>query len=211
METREAVAQDAPFITADPGHAPADTPRGVEALTRRSRDGTWTKKLNRSYFGFKLHVKTDLRYGLIRAFKTTTASVHDSQVDLSRRGEAVYRDKGYFGVGASEGIRRHDAAWDEGRADRYLGQAAQYPHIEEEGANRADILRAQACVQGRARAGDHSAPRQGEEHALLLPVLQPDAGAYHKQGTGIGSRRMLKMMAKRRMLRNEAMAEGGDS
>ena len=122
VETREAVAQDAPFITADPGHAPADTPRGVEALTRRSRDGTWTKKLNRSYFGFKLSVKTDLRYGLIRAFRATTASVHDSQVDLSRRGEAVYRDKGYFGVGASEGIRRHDAAWDEGRADRYLGR-----------------------------------------------------------------------------------------
>jgi len=97
VEKKGKAAQDATFITADPGHAPME-PRGIQALTRRSRDGAWTKKLNRSYFGFKPHVKTDLKYGLIRAFETTTASVHDSQVDLSRRGEVVYRDKGYFGV-----------------------------------------------------------------------------------------------------------------
>ncbi len=33
-------------------------------------------------------------YGLIRDLETTTASVHDSQVDLSKEGEVVYRDKG---------------------------------------------------------------------------------------------------------------------
>ncbi len=32
--------------------------------------------------------------------ETTTASVHDSQIDLSREGEVVYRDKGYFGAPA---------------------------------------------------------------------------------------------------------------
>jgi IS5 family transposase len=69
-------------------------------LTRRSRDGSWTKKGRRSYFGYKLHLKADLKYGLIRAFKATTASMHDSQVDLSERGEVVYRDRGYFGVAA---------------------------------------------------------------------------------------------------------------
>jgi transposase, IS5 family len=36
---------------------------------------------------------------LIRDIETTTtASLHDSQVDLSIEGEAVLRDKGYFGV-----------------------------------------------------------------------------------------------------------------
>jgi hypothetical protein len=30
-----------------------------------------------SYFGYKLHLKADLKYGLIRAFKATTASLHD--------------------------------------------------------------------------------------------------------------------------------------
>ena len=37
-----------------------------------------------------------LEHGLIRDIETTTASVHDSQVDLSN--PVVYRDKGYFGV-----------------------------------------------------------------------------------------------------------------
>jgi len=35
---------------------------------------------------------------LIRALQTTTASVHDSQIDLSEKGEVVYRDQGYFGA-----------------------------------------------------------------------------------------------------------------
>ncbi len=59
------VIQDASFITADPGHAPADTPRGKEAKTRRSRDGTWAKKGSKSHFGFKLHILMDKEYQLI--------------------------------------------------------------------------------------------------------------------------------------------------
>ena len=39
-------------------------------------------------------------YGLIRAVETTTASVHDNQVDLSSERERVDRDKGYFGASA---------------------------------------------------------------------------------------------------------------
>ncbi len=109
LKVKKGVVQDASFITSDPGHAPADKPRGGEALTRRSRDGSWTKKGSRSYYGFKLHTKADVDLGLIRDLETTTASVHDSQVDLSRKGEVVYRDKGYFGVeprGYSATMRR---------------------------------------------------------------------------------------------------------
>lgn len=97
---RNGSIQDATFITADPGHAKADKPRGDEAKTRRSRDGTWTKKGSKSSFGYKLHSKVDREFGLIRVLETTTASLHDSQVDLSEEGEVVYRDKGYFGVEA---------------------------------------------------------------------------------------------------------------
>jgi len=32
--------------------------------------------------------------------EVTTASTHDSQVDLSEEGEVIYRGKGYFGVPA---------------------------------------------------------------------------------------------------------------
>ncbi len=47
-----------------------------------------------------MHQKTDIDYCLIREIETTTASTHDSQVDLSEAGEIVLRDRGYFGVKA---------------------------------------------------------------------------------------------------------------
>jgi IS5 family transposase len=97
LKVRKGVAQDASFITADPGQNNSK-PRGDDALTRRSRDGTWAKRLRESVFGYKVHVKTDIDLGLIRAVDATSASVHDSRVDLSEPGEVVYRDKGYFGV-----------------------------------------------------------------------------------------------------------------
>lgn len=81
--------QDSTFIHSDPGHAKADKPRRNEAKTRRSGDGTWTKKGNQSHFGYKLHSIIDRDYELIRRFKTTTALVHDSQVDLSKENEVV--------------------------------------------------------------------------------------------------------------------------
>jgi IS5 family transposase len=90
--------QDATFITSDPGHAKADKPRGDDAKTRRSRDGTWGKKGTKSEFGFKLHTIIDKDNQFIRRFDTSTASLHDSQIDLSQKGETVYRDKGYFGT-----------------------------------------------------------------------------------------------------------------
>ena len=109
LKVKKGVIQDATFITSDPGHAKADKPRGNEAKTRRSKDGTWTKKNSKSYFGYKLHSKTDIDYGFIRDIETTTASVHDTQVDLSKPGEIVYKDKGYFGAvskGFSATMRR---------------------------------------------------------------------------------------------------------
>ena len=56
-------------------------------------------KNNQTLFGYKSHILTDLSpIPIIESYATTTASVHDSQVDLSRSGVPVYRDKGYFGV-----------------------------------------------------------------------------------------------------------------
>ena len=52
-------------MTADPDHTPVDNPRGDEAKTRRSKDGTWVKKGKKSYFGYKLHTKEDCDFGLI--------------------------------------------------------------------------------------------------------------------------------------------------
>lgn len=97
LKVKEGVIQDATFITADPGHQRVNEPRGPEAKTRRNKEGEWTKKNGKSYYGFKLHTLADMDYSLIRRLETTTAEVHDNQVDLSEPGEVVYRDRGYFG------------------------------------------------------------------------------------------------------------------
>ena len=98
LQVKRGTIQDATFIEADPGKS--KKPKDGVAKTRCSRDGTWTKKGKKSYFGFKLHQKTDIDYCLIREIEVTTAKIHDSQVDLSKEGEVVIRDRGYFGVPA---------------------------------------------------------------------------------------------------------------
>jgi IS5 family transposase len=98
LQVKRGTIQDATFIEAD--HGSSKKPRGDEAKTRRSRDGTWAKKGDETHFGYKLHQKTDLDYCLIREIATTTASLHDSQIDLSIEGEPVLRDRGYFGAKA---------------------------------------------------------------------------------------------------------------
>lgn len=115
LKVRKGVAQDASFITADPG--PSGKPRGEQARTRRSRDGDWAKRKKGSVFGYKVHLKSDLNHGLVRDLETTTASVHDGRVDLSLPGEVVYRDKGYFGVKP----RGHDATMRRGVRGHPLG------------------------------------------------------------------------------------------
>ena len=87
LKVKRGTIQDATFIEADPGKSKR-TSDGV-AKTRHSRDGTWTKKGKKSYFGYKLHQKSDIDYGLIREIETTTAKVHDSRADLSIEGEVV--------------------------------------------------------------------------------------------------------------------------
>ncbi len=98
LTIKRGMIQDASFILADPVHAKMDKPRGNEAKTRRSKDGTWVKKGQKSHFGYKLHTIVDKETQIIRRFATSTASLHDSQIDLSESGETVYRDRGYFGT-----------------------------------------------------------------------------------------------------------------
>ena len=98
LSVKRGTIQDATFIEADPGRS--KKPKDGVAKTRHSRDGTWAKKGKESHFGYKLHQKSDIDYCLIREIETTTAKVHDSQVDLSKEGEIVIRDRGYFGVTA---------------------------------------------------------------------------------------------------------------
>jgi IS5 family transposase len=98
LKIKEGVIQDATFITADPGHKKVEEPRGPTAKTRRNKDGEWTKKNGKSHYGYKLHSKMDIDHQLIREIETTPASVHDSQIDLTKPREVLYRDRAYFGA-----------------------------------------------------------------------------------------------------------------
>jgi len=116
LHVKRGTIQDATFIEADPGSS--KKLRGEDAKTRRSRDGTWAKKGNETHFGYKLHQKTDIDYCLIREIETTTASLHDSQVDLSAKDEIVLRDRGYFGAEA-KGI---DFTMKRRTSEKHLGE-----------------------------------------------------------------------------------------
>lgn len=48
------------------------------AKTRRTKDGTWTKKNSVSHLGNKLHTVQGTDIPLIREFVVTTASLHSS-------------------------------------------------------------------------------------------------------------------------------------
>ena len=51
-------AQDATFITADPGHEKHEESR-YEGNTRRSMDGSFTRMNNKTYFGYRGHSIVD--------------------------------------------------------------------------------------------------------------------------------------------------------
>jgi len=99
IKIEEGTIQDARFIEADPGKKRSGMEgRGREARTSRSTDGSWTKKNGKSHFGFKLHTKVRRGSKIIEELAVTTASVHDSNIDLASPDDIIYRDKAYTGV-----------------------------------------------------------------------------------------------------------------
>ncbi|VUT27665.1 MAG: hypothetical protein SYNGOMJ08_00215 [Candidatus Syntrophoarchaeum sp. GoM_oil] len=102
--------QDATFIEADIGKKRYQKDKKGEKegerikytpkqLSHIDRDGSFSIKNGQVHYGYKGHTKSDIDFQLIREFDLSTASIHDSQVDLSEGGDiAIYRDKGYAGV-----------------------------------------------------------------------------------------------------------------
>lgn len=100
IKVKEGKIQDATFIEADPGKKNSGmNGRRREAKTSRSRDGTWTKKGKKNYFGFKSHIKVDDNTKIITEVAVTTAKTFDGHIDLAKPEDVVYRDKAYSGSG----------------------------------------------------------------------------------------------------------------
>jgi transposase, IS5 family len=99
ISVEKGVIQDAVFIIAEPGKTRSGmNERGQAAKTSRSRDGSWTKKGKKSYFGYKAHTKVQRGSKIVETFAVTTARVHDNAIDLTNPEDVVYRDKGYTGT-----------------------------------------------------------------------------------------------------------------
>lgn len=108
-KVKKGVIQDASFIEADAGRARIQREKKAERegkkikYTKRQlqhidRDGSFAVKNGQVYYGYKNHMKVDVDYDLIRKYDASTASLHDGEIDLIKKGDHVaYRDKGYFG------------------------------------------------------------------------------------------------------------------
>lgn len=59
------------------GEVPADW--SAKKAAHKDTDARWTKKNGVAFYGYKNHVNVDRTYKLIRKYKVTDASVHDSQ------------------------------------------------------------------------------------------------------------------------------------
>jgi len=82
MERTSETAQDATFITSDPGHEKHLETREL-GNTRRSKDGTFTKKNNKTYFGYKRNILTDDNVvPIIRSYAVTTAKAFNKKKGL---------------------------------------------------------------------------------------------------------------------------------
>jgi len=58
-----------------------------------------TKKGNNWYFGMKAHIGVDHKSGIVHSIKTTTAKVHDKQMQadlLHKQEKAIFGDKEYY-------------------------------------------------------------------------------------------------------------------
>ena len=55
-------------------------------------------KNRKAHFGHKLHTSQCVEKDMIHNYAVTTASVHDSKIDLGIPGIVNYKDEGYFGV-----------------------------------------------------------------------------------------------------------------
>lgn len=80
------------------GEPPQDWPQAKRM--QKDVDARWTRKHGKSYYGYKLHANTDRRWGFIRAYDVTAASVTDTEVfesilDPANTCKDVYADRGY--------------------------------------------------------------------------------------------------------------------
>lgn len=79
-----------------------------QKLRQKDTQARWTKKHNKSHYGYKNHIDMDNQHKLIRCYHTTDASVHDSQV----LAELIDPYNTHASVFADSAYRSHDIEHD---------------------------------------------------------------------------------------------------
>jgi IS5 family transposase len=108
FKVEKGTIQDAAFIEADLGKKRYSKEKKAKKkgktieysekqLSHIDKDGSFSVKHGQVHYGYKSHIKLDVDHHLIRRVEVTTASVHDGDIDLSKRDEVVYRDKAFTG------------------------------------------------------------------------------------------------------------------
>jgi len=107
-QVKKGTIQDASFIEADLGKKRYRKDKKAKKngesvqysekqLRHMDKDGSFSVKHGQIHYGYKSHIKLDVDQHLIRDFDVTTASVHDSDIDLAESDEVIYRDKAFTG------------------------------------------------------------------------------------------------------------------
>ena len=86
--------------TVKDGKTPEDWKSKPAKNRQKDKDARWTKKNERSYFGYKNHIGIDRRHKFVRRYVVSDASVHDSQkledvLDMSNTASDVWADSAY--------------------------------------------------------------------------------------------------------------------
>jgi len=82
------------------GKVPEEWQSNPNKLRQKDVDARWTKKNEENHYGYKNHVNIDRKHKLIRNFKVTAASVHDSQalediLDTNNGSRDIWADSAY--------------------------------------------------------------------------------------------------------------------
>ena len=111
------VIQDATFVEAERGRARQTREKKAEEdgkeiiytdkqRAHMDKDGTHTAKHGQVHYGYKMHLKSDVKHGLIRDIETTTAKDHDGKTNLVDKEDGkAYRDRGYCFFPLPEGVK----------------------------------------------------------------------------------------------------------
>jgi len=84
------------------GNIPDDWHENPAKLSQKDVDARWTTQKGKNHFGYKDHVKADIKTKLITGYKVTPANVREGDVladllDSKDREQKLYADKAYFG------------------------------------------------------------------------------------------------------------------